>query len=533
MTDRPDDELTPSDWLAAQFPKPAGDPPTTPTPTPTTPPSGVPGAGAPAPGAVPPPAAPPTFQSPLVNPFTTPQAQQYQQPLVSQPAPSQPAPSQPAAPQTPPVQVPPTMQQPVVQPPAAPLAAASAPQPPSTEPQNAAPGGFAWGLAPGGSVPPAAATTPPPATPAAPDASAPLPPPVGAPAFPFAAPDSPSAMPAPTPPPLIEPPAAEAAPPTAWTPSFDLPAPAPATSSAPPQPPSWEQPTQAISFLPEPTQAMPSPTVVYPAVPDDGPSAAELLGAAPAPAEAAVDPAAAAPVDDSALDSLFGEQNFRDYESEPPVVVAERPPLADRVNPGHITKRQKVLLWVAGGVVAVLALAALFLLGTRLPALTAAEPTPTPTATETAPAPDPEPTALPVGPVEPGEYAWDELLGGECIDPYNDPWVEEFTVVDCAEPHRAQMVMRGTFAPSAEGVTDDPFPGADALQGQLSLLCSAPGVIDLAAAGQYPDVQFQGSYPPNEEQWAAGDRTYFCFVSRASGEPLVGSVAVPQAPPAA
>jgi hypothetical protein len=124
------------------------------------------------------------------------------------------------------------------------------------------------------------------------------------------------------------------------------------------------------------------------------------------------------------------------------------------------------------------------------------------------------------------------LLGGECLADFDDPWAEEFTVVDCAEPHPAQLVYRGVFPPSAEGVTDDPFPGTEALQGQLALLCSAPGVLDLAAAGQYTDVQFLGSYPATSEQWDAGDRSYYCFVNRSSGEPLTGSLAVPPPAPA-
>jgi hypothetical protein len=139
----------------------------------------------------------------------------------------------------------------------------------------------------------------------------------------------------------------------------------------------------------------------------------------------------------------------------------------------------------------------------------------------------------PVGPVAAGVWAWDELRGGECLDPYVGPWEEEFTVVDCAIPHPAQMVFRGTFPASAEGVTDDPYPGAEILQGQLSLLCTAPGIIDLAVAGQYPDVQFQGSYPATAEQWDGGNRYYYCFVSRSSDEPLTASVAIPPAAPAA
>jgi hypothetical protein len=231
------------------------------------------------------------------------------------------------------------------------------------------------------------------------------------------------------------------------------------------------------------------------------------------------------------LDALFSDSRFREYEegiAVPPgrrvapkgARVASRPPGASRM--------QKTLIRVVGALAAVLALVALFFLGTRLPTLlahSAATPTPTPTRS---PTPTPTPTVAPVGPVAAGVHGWNELLGGECLDPYTSPWVEKFTVVDCAAAHPAQMVFRGTFDPA----TTSGFPGAAALQTQISLLCAAPGVLDLGAAGQYADAQVQGSYPVTAEQWTAGQHDYFCFISRSSGQPLTGSVAVAKAAPA-
>jgi hypothetical protein len=120
-------------------------------------------------------------------------------------------------------------------------------------------------------------------------------------------------------------------------------------------------------------------------------------------------------------------------------------------------------------------------------------------------------------------YAWDQLGGGECLQPYVSPWEEEFTVVDCAAPHAAQLVYRGTYAGDAMTV----FPGEGALASEINLLCSAPGVIDLAAARAFPDLQVQGSFPVTDEQWTGGQRHYYCFVSRAGGEPLTATVAGP------
>jgi hypothetical protein len=137
----------------------------------------------------------------------------------------------------------------------------------------------------------------------------------------------------------------------------------------------------------------------------------------------------------------------------------------------------------------------------------------------------------PVGPVAVGTYKWDALRGGECLAPYDSAWAEKFTVVDCATPHPAQMVFRGTF-PGAD-VASAPYPGADALQAQINLLCTAPSVINLGAAGAYNDIQIAGSFPADEKQWTSGARSYYCFVTRSSGQALTTSVAVPPAAPAA
>jgi len=237
----------------------------------------------------------------------------------------------------------------------------------------------------------------------------------------------------------------------------------------------------------------------------------------------------------SALDALFGETQFREYETG--VLDSDESPFAVRaarleagaedgaIERAGVSRSQKILLAVAGGLVAALALIALFFVGTRLPAVFAHK---APVASSSPSAtPTPTSTAKPVGPVAIGVHPWTNLLGGECLDPYTGPWAEKFTVVDCAKPHPAQMVFRGAFDTSV----DPAFPGVDKLQAQISLLCAAPGVIDLAAAGVYNDAQLQGSYAVNEEEWANGEHDYFCFVSRSSGQPLTGSVAIPHPAP--
>jgi hypothetical protein len=179
----------------------------------------------------------------------------------------------------------------------------------------------------------------------------------------------------------------------------------------------------------------------------------------------------------------------------------------------------RTLLWVAGGLVVLLVLAGLFYLGTQLTRGGGASPSAdgAPSAAEETTVP--APTAV----QPPGVHAWNTLFGGECVEPFESVWAEQFTVVDCASPHGAQLVYRGTLAGDAAA----PFPGEAELGAQMAALCRADGVIDTAAATAIPDLQVQGSFPVTEEQWAAGERTYYCFVNRAGGEPITGTLQGP------
>lgn len=308
----------------------------------------------------------------------------------------------------------------------------------------------------------------------------------------------------------------------------------------PPQP---AEPTSPVPPAPAPMPPAPMPPAHEP--PPVPPMAEELAGIPaasefpPSPTEAFAEAAGS-----SGLDALFGESNFVEYEegpsaSENPFVRRpqdDSPPItSDEAEVKKGKNPQSVLLWVAGGLVALLALVALFIVGTKLPAILGPAPSAlvAPTAT---PSPTPTPTELPLGPVEPGDYQWDELLGGECINPYLGPWEINYTVVDCALPHAAQLVTRGTFAgtatdPDTGVVSQLGYPGMEALQSQLNLLCTAPSVVDYGKATAYTDIQFEASYAISAQDWSDGNRSYYCFLSRSGGGEITGTIAVPAVAP--
>jgi len=222
-------------------------------------------------------------------------------------------------------------------------------------------------------------------------------------------------------------------------------------------------------------------------------------------------------------------------QTPPPHRPAEAP--IEHVRGGSSLNRW--LLIAAAVLLAILIAVALFTLGRSFAAGRDQAPaaathttsaTPSPTATSASPSPTPTPTETDdvalagTGPLAPGQtYRWDQLRGGECLDPFTSAWAQEFAVVDCNAQHAAQLVYSAPFSadPSAA------FPGEQAISSQINLLCSKPGVVDLHAAAAYNDAQVVAAYPVTAEQWNAGQRNYFCFVTRASGQALTSSVAGP------
>ena len=58
-------------------------------------------------------------------------------------------------------------------------------------------------------------------------------------------------------------------------------------------------------------------------------------------------------------------------------------------------------------------------------------------------------------------------------------------------------------------------------------------MIDYAAAASATDIQVLTSFAADETDWAAGNRTFYCFVSRTGGAEFTTSIAVKQVPPTA
>ena len=229
----------------------------------------------------------------------------------------------------------------------------------------------------------------------------------------------------------------------------------------------------------------------------------------------------------SGIDALFQPGQFRDFETTTVLPQRTSPAGATVVRAARtrpsLTSSQRSLLWAAGVLVAILVLIALFAIGRRLPAMFAA---PQPVETST---PTPTPTQTPVdtaaGPLDPGEYAWDELRGGECLEPYESAWQEDYTVVDCADPHAAQLLVRATFPD--ESAPDGAYPGFEKLAAQINRLCTDPSVMDYAAAREYDELVVEGAHAVTAEEWDEGHHEYFCFLKRSSGDPLEGTLAVP------
>lgn len=224
--------------------------------------------------------------------------------------------------------------------------------------------------------------------------------------------------------------------------------------------------------------------------------------------------------------SLEEVKELRDAPAEFAPVPMPMPVPVPVTPGGTVTSAQKVLLWVVGVVLALLALVALFLMGMRISAdgsvrvaqPAPAHPHPHPSSGAATPVPTPSPG---LGPLHPGTYAWTELRGGECVEPFASAWENEYTVVACSALHSAQLLFTGALPDAA----DSAYPSSEELQNEVTVLCSSPKILDYDVAEKVSDFRITASFPPSEEAWNKGERSFACFGSRSSGQPLPGSVA--------
>lgn len=252
---------------------------------------------------------------------------------------------------------------------------------------------------------------------------------------------------------------------------------------------------------------------------DSPPTEAIDLVDAPTVVATPADPAPTEALD--GIESLFGDDRFADAPTAaigtaaPATVVMERESTnteSTNTQPAARTRTgiPRNVLILGGAAFATVALSiAAFVLGSTLGGSTGS---PEPVATD-----DAEATAT----REPGTWAWNQMFGGECVDPFPGAWAESFDVVDCATPHAAQLVAVGDLAEQTGGT----FPGVDQSAALAEAACSAQGVLDLATAGAYPNIQINVAYPVTAEQWDSGETSFYCFVSLADASPITGSVA--------
>ena len=148
-----------------------------------------------------------------------------------------------------------------------------------------------------------------------------------------------------------------------------------------------------------------------------------------------------------------------------------------------------------------------------------------------------------VSPRSAGTWSWDELNGGECIDNYDDAdpttdnaFRDSYNVVDCADPHDAQLVRVGDLRTDA-GIPI--YPG-DSVIGPVAMgECFSSRIISASAKATHPTLSADWRYPTSQTQWNKGDTFYYCFAHTNPIADITGSVAgkkvttvVPAAPSA-
>lgn len=105
---------------------------------------------------------------------------------------------------------------------------------------------------------------------------------------------------------------------------------------------------------------------------------------------------------------------------------------------------------------------------------------------------------------------------GECLLLESDGFVVTgTTTVDCAEPHDAEVYLKGTFPESS-------FPGDTYLAEEADVTCL--GAFEGYVGTPYADsIYYYDWLVPTEDAWDDGDRELLCTIVSGDGSRLVGS----------
>ena len=122
-----------------------------------------------------------------------------------------------------------------------------------------------------------------------------------------------------------------------------------------------------------------------------------------------------------------------------------------------------------------------------------------------------------------GSWSWDELNGGECIEPFTDATADSYTVVACSSAHSAQLVRVGDLRKDASMPI---YPGDSAIGLVATGACYKSGIIKDSAYVSYPSLTSSIHYPTSQTQWNKGDTFYYCFAHTSPiSSTITGSVA--------
>lgn len=106
---------------------------------------------------------------------------------------------------------------------------------------------------------------------------------------------------------------------------------------------------------------------------------------------------------------------------------------------------------------------------------------------------------------------------GDCLnDQSAQEEVTSVPIVDCSEPHDAEVFARTDSTSSS-------FPGADALFAELDAFCQGDAYTTFVGIPFAESVYYTSGYIPTDESWDNGDRELLCTIIDENGQ-VTGSL---------